>query len=260
MFRLQPTRTVRSSLWAVSFCVYTRPILVRADCTTGTTKHENAIIVVGLAEPQRKNPLGDRQPHSCRGTRAVSSWPSLHYQKGGGLQGRKLGHLSAVLGVGCKLPKKGRRNKATIRRKRWGAFGCPYARDNHKQSTSSPAGYERYSILLFLFVHIDNFLQSILKDFFLANSTHIQSEGWGNCWKLKEFSTVCLGGNFPHTVQTKGNTQLQSKITNELNNISESLDIIKDTMFDGIDELSRIESELNEIKKKQGILELKGEK
>lgn len=76
----------------------------------------------------------------------------------------------------------------------------------------------------------------------------------------QEFSTACLGGNFPHTVQTKGNTQLQSKITNELNNISESLDIIKDTMFDGIDELSRIESELNEIKKKQGILELKGEK
>lgn len=73
MFHLQPTRTVRSSLWAVSFCVYTRSILVRADCTTGTTKHENAIIVVGLAEPQRKNPLGDRQPHSCRGTRAVSS-------------------------------------------------------------------------------------------------------------------------------------------------------------------------------------------
>ena len=68
------------------------------------------------------------------------------------------------------------------------------------------------------------------------------------------------GGNFPHTVQTKGNTQLQSKITNELNNISESLDIIKDTMFDGIDELSRIESELNEIKQKQGILEPKGEK
>lgn len=29
-------------------------------------------------------------------------------------------------------------------------------------------------------------------------------------------------------------------------------------MFDGIDELSRIESELNEIKKKQGILVLKG--
>lgn len=51
---------------------------------------------------------------------------------------------------------------------------------------------------------------------------------------------------------------MQSKITNELNNISESLDIIKDTMFDGIDELSRIESELNEIKKKQGILVLKG--
>lgn len=77
---------------------------------------------------------------------------------------------------------------------------------------------------------------------------------------LKRFSTVCTGGNFPHTVQTKGNTQLKSKITNELNNISESLDIIKDTMFDGIDELSRIESELNEIKQKQGILELKGEK
>ena len=53
---------------------------------------------------------------------------------------------------------------------------------------------------------------------------------------------------------------MQSKITNELNNISESLDIIKDTLFDGVDEITRIESELNEIKKKQGILELKGEK
>lgn len=53
---------------------------------------------------------------------------------------------------------------------------------------------------------------------------------------------------------------MQSKITNEINNISESLDIIKDTLFDGVDEITRIESELNEIKKKQGILELKGAK
>ena len=53
---------------------------------------------------------------------------------------------------------------------------------------------------------------------------------------------------------------MQSDIINEINNISVSLDIIKDTLFDGIDELSRIETELNEIKQKQGILELKGEK
>lgn len=51
---------------------------------------------------------------------------------------------------------------------------------------------------------------------------------------------------------------MQSKITNEINNISESLDIIKDTLFDSVDEITRIESELNEIKKKQGILVLKG--
>lgn len=51
---------------------------------------------------------------------------------------------------------------------------------------------------------------------------------------------------------------MQSKITNEINNISESLEIIKDTLFDGVDEITRIESELNEIKKKQGILVLKG--
>ena len=53
---------------------------------------------------------------------------------------------------------------------------------------------------------------------------------------------------------------MQSNIINEINNISESLDIIKDTLFDGVDELSRIESELNEIKKKQGVLEMKGAK
>ena len=52
---------------------------------------------------------------------------------------------------------------------------------------------------------------------------------------------------------------MQSNIINEINNISESLDIIKDTLFDGVDELTRIESELNEIKQKQGILTLKGE-
>lgn len=51
---------------------------------------------------------------------------------------------------------------------------------------------------------------------------------------------------------------MQSNIINELNNISESIEIIKDTLFDGVDEITRIESELNEIKKKQGILELKG--
>lgn len=51
---------------------------------------------------------------------------------------------------------------------------------------------------------------------------------------------------------------MQSKITNEINNIYESLDIIKDTLFDSVDEITRIESELNEIKKKQGILVLKG--
>lgn len=69
-------------------------------------------------------------------------------------------------------------------------------------------------------------------------------------------------GILPLTKQhrTKGNTQLQSNIINEINNISESLDIIKDTLFDGVDELSRIESELNEIKKKQGVLEMKGAK
>ena len=52
---------------------------------------------------------------------------------------------------------------------------------------------------------------------------------------------------------------MQSNIINELNNISESIEIIKDTLFDGVDEITRIESELNEIKQKQGILILKGE-
>lgn len=53
---------------------------------------------------------------------------------------------------------------------------------------------------------------------------------------------------------------MQSKITNEIKNISDSIEIIKDTMFDGIDELTKIESELNEIKRKQGFLEPKGAK
>lgn len=51
---------------------------------------------------------------------------------------------------------------------------------------------------------------------------------------------------------------MQSNIINELNNISESIEIIKDTLFDGVDEITKIESELNEIKQKQGILILKG--
>ena len=53
---------------------------------------------------------------------------------------------------------------------------------------------------------------------------------------------------------------MQSNIINELNNISESIEIIKDTLFDGVDEITKIESELNEIKQKQGILILKGAK
>ena len=53
---------------------------------------------------------------------------------------------------------------------------------------------------------------------------------------------------------------MQSNIINELNNISESIEIIKDTLFDGVDEVTKIESELNEIKQKQGILILKGAK
>ena len=52
---------------------------------------------------------------------------------------------------------------------------------------------------------------------------------------------------------------MQSNIINELNNISESIEIIKDTLFDGVDEITKIESELNEIKQKQGILIIKGE-
>ena len=64
----------------------------------------------------------------------------------------------------------------------------------------------------------------------------------------------------PHRTDERQTHKLQSDIINEINNISESLDIIKDTLFDGVDELTRIESELNEIKQKQGILILKGEK
>lgn len=52
---------------------------------------------------------------------------------------------------------------------------------------------------------------------------------------------------------------MQSKITNEINSISESIEIIKDTLFDGVDEITKIESELNEIKRKQGIIYPKGE-
>ena len=51
---------------------------------------------------------------------------------------------------------------------------------------------------------------------------------------------------------------MQSNIITEINNISESLDIIKDTLFNGVEEIAKIESELNEIKQKQGILTLKG--
>lgn len=51
---------------------------------------------------------------------------------------------------------------------------------------------------------------------------------------------------------------MQSNIITEINNISESIDIIKDTLFDGVEEIAKIESELNEIKQKQGILILKG--
>ena len=76
-------------MWAVSFCVYTRSILVRADCTTGTTKHENAIIVVGVVEPQRKNLLGDRQPPQAVAVKEPSAVDLyLRYQTSGGLQGR----------------------------------------------------------------------------------------------------------------------------------------------------------------------------
>ena len=64
----------------------------------------------------------------------------------------------------------------------------------------------------------------------------------------------------PHSTDERHTHKLQSNIINELNNISESIEIIKDTLFEGVDEITRIESELNEIKKKQGILELKGEK
>lgn len=68
-------------------------------------------------------------------------------------------------------------------------------------------------------------------------------------------------GKLPPTQHNqKGNTQLQSKITSEINSISESIEIIKDTLFDGVDEITKIESELNEIKRKQGFLEPKGAK
>lgn len=75
---------------------------------------------------------------------------------------------------------------------------------------------------------------------------------------LKGFQRSARGKLPPHSTNRKANTQLQSNIINELNNISESVNIIKDTLFDSVDELTKIESELNEIKKKQGILVLKG--
>lgn len=62
----------------------------------------------------------------------------------------------------------------------------------------------------------------------------------------------------PHRTDERHTHKLQSNIINELNNISESIEIIKDTLFDGVDEVTRIESELNEIKQKQGVLILKG--
>ena len=53
---------------------------------------------------------------------------------------------------------------------------------------------------------------------------------------------------------------MQSIIIDELNNISDSVNIIKDTLCDSIDELTTIEAELSEIKRKQGVLVLKGDK
>ena len=101
----------------------------------------------------------------------------------------------------------GQRNKATYTAIRWGAFGCPFTRDNHKQPTSSPAGYECYSFYCFYCSYYP-FFQSILKDFFLASNTQIQSEGGVTVGNLKRFSTVCAGETSPTQYRRKANTQI----------------------------------------------------
>lgn len=99
------------------------------------------------------------------------------------------------------------------------------------------------------------------KDIFLVRVTLISNlRGEVTVGNSKSFQRFASGETSPTQHNQKGNAQLQSRITNEIKNISDSIEIIKDTMFDGIDELTRIESELNEIKRKQGFLEPKGAK
>ena len=55
---------------------------------------------------------------------------------------------------GLQTPIKEQRNKATYTATRWGAFGCPWTRDNHKQPTELLSRVQIVTlILLFLFYY-----------------------------------------------------------------------------------------------------------
>ena len=51
---------------------------------------------------------------------------------------------------------------------------------------------------------------------------------------------------------------MQTKIYQELKNITDLTNIIEGAVFDIVDEIQEINAEINEIKKKEGILEKKG--
>ena len=179
MFHLQPTRTVRSTLWAVSFCVYTRKILVRTDCTTGTRKHENAKHCGRWGRASaKKSTRRQTAPTGCCGKRAVSSWPIFCVIKtGGGLQERKLGHLSAILGVGCKLRYKDSGTRRPIRRYGGVLVFVPLQGTTTNNRPAPQQGTNVTKFYCFYLFILPIFFQSILKDFFLAGYNLIQSEG-----------------------------------------------------------------------------------
>lgn len=196
MFQLQPTRTVRSSLWAVSFCVYTRSILVRADCTTGTQSTRTQIIVVGVEEPQQKISSATDSPTAVAEQEPSAVWPNLHYQKWRRIARAKARTFIRISLSGLQAQNKICGTRRPIRRKRWGACVCPFSRDNHKQPTSSPAGYECYSYLLFLLSPYHFF--TIQKDIFLELVTLISNlRGEVTVGNSKSFQRFASGETSP---------------------------------------------------------------
>lgn len=106
---------VRNPCRLFLFCVCARQYSV-CRLHHGHNKHDNAKSGrCGRASAQ--NLLGDRQPPQAIAVKEPSAVDlCLRYQTSGGLQERKLGHLSAVLGVGCKLRHKDCGTRRPIRR------------------------------------------------------------------------------------------------------------------------------------------------